>query len=243
MHSVSLPESTVPPSSSTVQSENLVCSQELGCAVSPLDSVPIHPGVCTPAVEIALAPHIIAALSAGAFTFVVEGGVLKAVPVTPSERIVPSSVSVMLTLTSPAPAAPENSMRTPACHAPAPCLPQNTPIPEASSQVSTKDNAGGPENSDADDESSSNEGTSESRKGRRVGSAHKNESIGKYSFWVRISFCEDVRVGEMPLKEALKKWNAPRRRAREWLNQYDTGKYAGLTTVYTQEELKRNTTL
>ena len=72
-----------------------------------------------------------------------------------------------------------------------------------------------------------------------MGSAHKNESIGKYSFWVRISFCEDVRVSEMPWKEALKKWNAPRRRAREWLNQYDNGKYAGLTTVYTQEELKK----
>ena len=68
-----------------------------------------------------------------------------------------------------------------------------------------------------------------------MGSAHKNESIGKYSFWVRISFCEDVRVGEMPLKEALKKWNAPRRRAREWLNQYDTGKYLNLFKERTAE--------
>ena len=118
---VALPDSSISPSPNIVQSENLLSSQEFGSTVSPLHSARVHTGVSTPAVEIALAPHIIAALSAGAFTFVVEGGVLKAVPVTPSERIVPSSVSVMPTLTSPATAAPENSMSTPAFRAPAAC--------------------------------------------------------------------------------------------------------------------------
>ena len=40
------------------------------------------------------------------------------------------------------------------------------------------------------------------------------------------------------MKDACAKYKAPRRRAREWLKEYDEGLYSNLPSLYTQEEVK-----
>ena len=49
---------------------------------------------------------------------------------------------------------------------------------------------------------------------------------------------KDIRTGNMNMKEALNKWDAPHRRVNEWLREYHSGAYSGLPDFYTQEQLK-----
>ena len=93
------------------------------------------------------------------------------------------------------------------------------------------------EGSDSDS-TDDGEGSSQKPKKRGVGSCHKDGTLTAYSLWTRIGTCEDIRKGNMPFKDAMKKWKAPRRRLSQWLKEYDAGLYANFPTMYTQEELK-----
>ena len=59
------------------------------------------------------------------------------------------------------------------------------------------------------------------------------------NLWMRIGVCENIRKGDLPFKDAKKKWSAPRRRLSQWLKAYDAGQYSNLPSLYTQEELKK----
>ena len=56
---------------------------------------------------------------------------------------------------------------------------------------------------------------------------------------MRMGIAKDIRIGKMNIKEALLKWDAPRRRVNEWLREYDAGAYSDLPDFFTQEELKK----
>ena len=43
-----------------------------------------------------------------------------------------------------------------------------------------------------------------------------------------MGIAKDIRLGKMNIKEALLKWDAPRRRVNERLREYDAGAYAEL---------------
>ena len=74
---------------------------------------------------------------------------------------------------------------------------------------------------------------------RGAGSSHKSGNLKSYSLWMRMGIAKDIRIGKMNIKEALLKWDAPRRRVNEWLREYDAGAYSDLPDFYTQEELKK----
>ena len=79
-------------------------------------------------------------------------------------------------------------------------------------------------------------GSSTSKRG--LGSSHKAGNLKSYSLWMRMGITKDLRDGGMPMKAALEKWKAPRRRVMEWLKEHDAGAYAELPDYYTQEQLK-----
>ena len=72
-----------------------------------------------------------------------------------------------------------------------------------------------------------------------LGSSHRGREIKKYNLWLRMGFATAVRIDGMTVKAAREKFNAPARRAREWLKEYDAGEYSNLPSMYRQEELKK----
>ena len=59
----------------------------------------------------------------------------------------------------------------------------------------------------------------------------------KSDLGMRIGFTTAVRLTGLSVNEACEKFKAPRRRARQWLIEYDRGDYSNLPSLYTQEEL------
>ena len=103
---------------------------------------------------------------------------------------------------------------------------QNSKKPEAVTEQDMNAQSNETNNSETETEegecSESETDSSRAKKGG-LGSAHKGGKIGKYSLWLRMSFATAVRESEMSVKDACTKFKAPRRRAREWLNEYNKG--------------------
>ena len=113
---------------------------------------------------------------------------------------------------------------------PAPRLPVTNPTESDNSERCDSEEAGG----------DTSESETDSSRARKVGlgSAHRGGKVKKYDLWMRIGFTTAVRLTGLSVKEACDKFKAPRRRARQWLIEYDRGDNSNLPSLYTQEELK-----
>ena len=113
---------------------------------------------------------------------------------------------------------------------------QNSEIPQPVTEQDPNAQSNQSNNSETESEdghcSESETESSRAKKGG-LGSAHRGGNIGKFNLWLRMSFTSAVRESEMSVKDACPKFKAPRRRAREWLKEYDQGLYSNLPSMYT----------
>ena len=192
------------------------------------------------AVEIQLPSDVLSMLAAGMYSYYISEGKLCMVPI-PS-ALPTTTQTALFTTPPPANSVSANTSRTRHGSEPLEHVPPAHATPALSDTVcniSTSETVQ-PNSSDSEcgESDSGTEPPNKKYLRKGVGSAHKNGTIGKYSLWDKLSFCEAVRVGDMPMKEAREKYKVPPRRTREWLQEYDVGKMSNLRTQYTQEELK-----
>ena len=112
-------------------------------------------------------------------------------------------------------------------------IPATTTTPNMTQEPDTSEDEGA--NSKSDDDFEQNP----KKKARGVGSAHRGGQLQSYSLWMRMGITADIRLNSMSTKEACEKWNAPRRRLRQWLHEYDEGDYAGLPIISRKRSSKR----